>query len=152
MRLGLVEPNPHDFLSPLFARPTLVPVGVNRETYRTHPFLIRESHECLLPFVSLVCTSKEVDRNPISSSSLPSVLPREILMQIINQHEVVCSIIFRQKDFNLQMFGIGGLGEEFAQIFHRAFATHVFPPRVINKSLIQIQPLECIILVFSCVF
>ncbi|KAB2622394.1 vesicle-fusing ATPase-like [Pyrus ussuriensis x Pyrus communis] len=36
--------------------------------------------------------------------------------------------------FNLQTLGIGGLGAEFADIFRRAFVSHVFPPHVTNKK------------------
>lgn len=54
-------------------------------------------------------------------------------MQIVNQRESASSSIFRQKDFNLQSLGIGGLSAEFADIFRRAFASRVFPSHVTNK-------------------
>jgi len=54
-------------------------------------------------------------------------------MQIVNQREAASSNIFRQKEFNLQSLGIGGLGAEFADIFRRAFASRVFPPHVTSK-------------------
>ncbi|KAJ9564575.1 LOW QUALITY PROTEIN: hypothetical protein OSB04_000541, partial [Centaurea solstitialis] len=50
-----------------------------------------------------------------------------ISMQIVNQREAASSNIFRHKEFNLQSLGIGGLGNEFADIFRRAFASRVFP-------------------------
>ena len=56
-----------------------------------------------------------------------------IVTQIANQREAASSNIFRQKDFNLQSLGIGGLGAEFADIFRRAFASRVFPPHVTSK-------------------
>lgn len=56
-----------------------------------------------------------------------------VLMQIVNQREAASSNIFRHKEFNLQSFGIGGLSEEFADIFRRAFASRVFPPHVTSK-------------------
>eukprot|EP00753_Platysulcus_tardus_P000418 PLAT10437.1.p1 GENE.PLAT10437.1~~PLAT10437.1.p1 ORF type:complete len:778 (-),score=439.15 PLAT10437.1:290-2623(-) len=40
--------------------------------------------------------------------------------------------IFRP-DFNFEKLGIGGLDEEFSQIFRRAFASRVFPPDLIAK-------------------
>ncbi|XP_058095397.1 vesicle-fusing ATPase [Magnolia sinica] len=54
-------------------------------------------------------------------------------IKIVNQREAASSKIFRQKEFNLQSLGIGGLSAEFADIFRRAFASRVFPPHVINK-------------------
>lgn len=53
--------------------------------------------------------------------------------QIVNQREAASSNIFRQKEFNLQSLGIGGLSAEFADIFRRAFASRVFPPHVTTK-------------------
>ncbi|KAM1182009.1 hypothetical protein ACFX13_000560 [Malus domestica] len=53
--------------------------------------------------------------------------------EIVNQHEATGSNIVRHKEFNLQTLGIGGLGAEFAYIFRRAFASHVFPPHVTNN-------------------
>ncbi|KAM0954533.1 putative vesicle-fusing ATPase [Dioscorea sansibarensis] len=54
-------------------------------------------------------------------------------IKIINQREAASSSIFRQKEFNLQKLGIGGLSEEFTDIFRRAFASRVFPAHVTNK-------------------
>ncbi|XP_042492120.1 vesicle-fusing ATPase-like [Macadamia integrifolia] len=54
-------------------------------------------------------------------------------IKIVNQREAASSSIFRQKEFNLQSLGIGGLSAEFADIFRRAFASRVFPPHVANK-------------------
>ncbi|PPD66174.1 hypothetical protein GOBAR_DD36944 [Gossypium barbadense] len=54
-------------------------------------------------------------------------------IKIVNQREAASSSIFRQKEFNLQSLGIGGLSAEFADIFRRAFASRVFPPHVTNK-------------------
>ncbi|MBA0569380.1 hypothetical protein Golob_006815, partial [Gossypium lobatum] len=54
-------------------------------------------------------------------------------IKIVNQREAASSCIFRQKEFNLQSLGIGGLSAEFADIFRRAFASRVFPPHVTNK-------------------
>ncbi|KAK8957226.1 Vesicle-fusing ATPase [Platanthera zijinensis] len=54
-------------------------------------------------------------------------------IKIINQPEGANSNIFKQKEFNLQNLGIGGLDAEFMNIFRRAFASRVFPPHVTNK-------------------
>ncbi|KAG2674448.1 hypothetical protein I3843_13G120800 [Carya illinoinensis] len=54
-------------------------------------------------------------------------------IKIVNQREAASSNIFRQKEFNLQSLGIGGLSAEFADIFRRAFASRVFPPHVTTK-------------------
>ncbi|KAJ6767092.1 hypothetical protein OIU79_022959 [Salix purpurea] len=54
-------------------------------------------------------------------------------IKIVNQREAASSNIFRQKEFNLQSLGIGGLGAEFADIFRRAFASRVFPAHVTSK-------------------
>nr|GME05322.1 vesicle-fusing ATPase [Ipomoea batatas] len=54
-------------------------------------------------------------------------------IKITNQREAASSSIFRQKEFNLESLGIGGLSAEFADIFRRAFASRVFPPHVSSK-------------------
>ncbi|CAJ1936460.1 unnamed protein product [Sphenostylis stenocarpa] len=56
-----------------------------------------------------------------------------LISQIVNQREGATSNIFKQKEFNLQSLGIGGLSAEFADIFRRAFASRVFPPHVTSK-------------------
>ncbi|KAK7848033.1 vesicle-fusing atpase [Quercus suber] len=68
-----------------------------------------------------------LDEALLRSVSLP------LLGCIVNQREAASSNIFRQKEFNLQSLGIGGLSAEFADIFRRAFASRVFPPHVTNK-------------------
>ncbi|KAK3431413.1 hypothetical protein EUGRSUZ_E03294 [Eucalyptus grandis] len=54
-------------------------------------------------------------------------------IKVVNQREAASSNIFRQKEFNLESLGIGGLSAEFADIFRRAFASRVFPPHVTSK-------------------
>ncbi|KAI7733374.1 hypothetical protein M8C21_018626, partial [Ambrosia artemisiifolia] len=54
-------------------------------------------------------------------------------IKITNQREAASSNIFKHKEFNLQSLGIGGLSNEFADIFRRAFASRVFPPHVASK-------------------
>jgi len=36
-------------------------------------------------------------------------------------------------DWNFDKMGIGGLGDQFSAIFRRAFASHVFPPEVVEQ-------------------
>ncbi|KAL1821564.1 hypothetical protein ACET3Z_016433 [Daucus carota] len=54
-------------------------------------------------------------------------------IKIVNQREGASSNIFKHKEFNLQSLGIGGLSDEFGDIFRRAFASRVFPPHVTSK-------------------
>ncbi|KAL3691429.1 hypothetical protein R1sor_005080 [Riccia sorocarpa] len=54
-------------------------------------------------------------------------------IKILNQSGGASSNLFKQKDFNFQKLGIGGLDNEFQDIFRRAFASRVFPPNVISK-------------------
>ncbi|KAK7362852.1 hypothetical protein VNO77_04976 [Canavalia gladiata] len=63
-------------------------------------------------------------------STLSKLTPISV---IVNQREGATSKIFKQKEFNLQSLGIGGLSAEFADIFRRAFASRVFPPNVASK-------------------
>lgn len=41
--------------------------------------------------------------------------------------------LFKDKEFNFEKLGIGGLDNQFEQIFRRAFASRVFPPAVVEK-------------------
>ncbi len=54
-------------------------------------------------------------------------------VQIINQRGGQSTNVFKGKDINFQKLGIGGLDEEFKDIFRRAFASRVFPPHIISK-------------------
>ncbi|CAH2045375.1 unnamed protein product [Thlaspi arvense] len=54
-------------------------------------------------------------------------------IKIINQKDAATSKIFKEKEFNLQSLGIGGLKAEFVDIFRRAFASRIFPPRIRNR-------------------
>nr|XP_043621316.1 vesicle-fusing ATPase [Erigeron canadensis] len=74
------------------------------------------------------------DRGMLSGDSyIVFEAPNSSGIKIINQREAASSSIFKQKDFNLQKLGIGGLSNEFADIFRRAFASRVFPPHVASK-------------------
>ncbi|KAG5234967.1 Vesicle-fusing ATPase family protein [Salix suchowensis] len=75
--------------------------------------------------------SNDVERGMISSDTyIVFEASNSSGIKIVNQREAASSNIFRQKEFNLQSLGIGGLGAEFADIFRRAFASRVFPPHV----------------------
>ncbi|ONK70090.1 uncharacterized protein A4U43_C05F30130 [Asparagus officinalis] len=78
--------------------------------------------------------SKGLERGIITSDTyiVFGTIPNSGI-KVINQREAASSNIFRQKEFNLQKLGIGGLSEEFTDIFRRAFASRVFPPHVVNK-------------------
>ena len=40
-------------------------------------------------------------------------------------------------DFNFANLGIGGLDDEFANIFRRAFVSRIFPPAIVERMGIQ---------------
>ncbi|CAA7061666.1 unnamed protein product [Microthlaspi erraticum] len=54
-------------------------------------------------------------------------------IKIMNQRDAATSKIFKEKEFNLESLGIGGLKQEFVNIFRRAFASRVFPPHTWNR-------------------
>jgi vesicle-fusing ATPase len=78
--------------------------------------------------------SSAPERGMISSDTyIVFEAPNASGIKIINQREAASSNIFRQKEFNLESLGIGGLSAEFSDIFRRAFASRVFPPHVTSK-------------------
>lgn len=78
--------------------------------------------------------SKKIERGMITNETyIVFEAPHASGIKIVNQREAASSNIFRQKEFNLQSLGIGGLSAEFADIFRRAFASRVFPPHVTSK-------------------
>ncbi|XP_027345292.1 vesicle-fusing ATPase-like [Abrus precatorius] len=78
--------------------------------------------------------SNSLERGMISEDTyIVFETSRDSGIKIVNQREAATSNIFKQKEFNLQSLGIGGLSEEFADIFRRAFASRVFPPHVTSK-------------------
>lgn len=52
----------------------------------------------------------------------------------MNQREAATRKIFKEKEFNLESLGIGGLNAEFVEIFRRAFAYRTYPLHVRNRS------------------
>ncbi|TKY59271.1 Vesicle-fusing ATPase [Spatholobus suberectus] len=78
--------------------------------------------------------SNSLERGMISDDTyIVFETSRDSGIKIVNQREAATSNIFKQKEFNLQSLGIGGLSAEFADIFRRAFASRVFPPHVTSK-------------------
>ena len=41
--------------------------------------------------------------------------------------------LFKAQEFNFESLGIGGLDQQFDQIFRRAFASRVFPPAMVER-------------------
>ena len=41
--------------------------------------------------------------------------------------------LFKSQEFNFESLGIGGLDQQFDQIFRRAFASRVFPPSMVER-------------------
>ena len=41
--------------------------------------------------------------------------------------------LFKAQEFNFESLGIGGLDQQFDQIFRRAFASRVFPPSMVER-------------------
>ena len=54
-------------------------------------------------------------------------------LKISGQRSVVTTQLFKHKEFNFEKLGIGGLDDQFEQIFRRAFASRVFPPSVVER-------------------
>ncbi|KAL9160213.1 hypothetical protein ABFS82_08G185600 [Erythranthe guttata] len=78
--------------------------------------------------------SKGIERGMISADTyIVYEASKSSGIKIVNQREATSSNIFKNKEFNLQSFGIGGLSAEFADIFRRAFASRVFPAHVTSK-------------------
>ncbi|KAL4457630.1 hypothetical protein ABPG75_012495 [Micractinium tetrahymenae] len=54
-------------------------------------------------------------------------------LKVTGQRSVVTTQLFKHKEFNFEKLGIGGLDDQFEQIFRRAFASRVFPPSVVER-------------------
>lgn len=54
-------------------------------------------------------------------------------LTILGQRSVAAPQLFKAKEFNFEKLGIGGLDDQFEQIFRRAFASRVFPPSVVER-------------------
>jgi len=70
----------------------------------------------------------------LSSTSFLFETPANSGIKIVNQITGNSTTnLFKQKDFNFQKLGIGGLDSQFEQIFRRAFSSRVFPPHIVEK-------------------
>lgn len=54
-------------------------------------------------------------------------------IKITNQKNKVAPQIFKEREFNFEKLGIGGLDKQFRDIFRRAFASRVVSPSLISK-------------------
>lgn len=53
-------------------------------------------------------------------------------IKVVGQ-KAMTSQIFKQKEFNFEALGIGGLDSQFEKIFRRAFASRIFPPDMLER-------------------
>lgn len=51
----------------------------------------------------------------------------------VTGQKAMTSQIFKQKEFNFEALGIGGLDSQFEKIFRRAFASRIFPPDMLDR-------------------
>lgn len=57
-----------------------------------------------------------------------------MFLQIAGQRgSMAAPTLFKEKEFNFEKLGIGGLDAQFEQIFRRAFASRVFPPDMVER-------------------
>mmetsp|Transcript_17599 Transcript_17599/g.52878 ORF Transcript_17599/g.52878 Transcript_17599/m.52878 type:complete len:742 (+) Transcript_17599:405-2630(+) len=49
------------------------------------------------------------------------------------KNSIAAPQLFKNKEFNFESLGIGGLDAQFEQIFRRAFASRVFPPDMVER-------------------
>nr|WCZ58616.1 vesicle-fusing ATPase [Andalucia godoyi] len=59
--------------------------------------------------------------------------PRDTAMVLTNVASQSTSNVIFKHNFDFQTLGIGGLDNQFSQIFRRAFASRIFPPEIVNK-------------------
>jgi hypothetical protein len=55
-----------------------------------------------------------------------------LCVQVVGQRSAAAPQLFREREFNFEKLGIGGLDLQFEQIFRRAFASRVFPPEMVR--------------------
>ena len=56
--------------------------------------------------------------------------------QVVGQRNAAAPQLFRDREFNFEKLGIGGLDLQFEQIFRRAFASRVFPPEMVRRIVL----------------
>ncbi len=93
----------------------------------------------LLVVTNLLVTDKVGDQVEARRAQLvPSTafifeVPPNSGLKLAGQHSNVAPQLFKHKEFNFEKLGIGGLDNQFEQIFRRAFASRVFPPSVVER-------------------
>jgi len=93
----------------------------------------------LLTITNLLVTDKAGDQVEARRAQLvPSTafifeIPPNSGLKLAGQHQNVAPQLFKHKEFNFEKLGIGGLDNQFEQIFRRAFASRVFPPSVVER-------------------
>ena len=93
----------------------------------------------LLTVTSLLVTDKVGDQQSgrraqlVPSTAFIFDVPPNSGLKLAGQHQNVAPQLFKHKEFNFEKLGIGGLDNQFEQIFRRAFASRVFPPSVVEK-------------------
>ena len=55
-------------------------------------------------------------------------------MQVVGQRNAAAPQLFKQREVSFEKLGIGGLDQQFEQIFRRAFASRVFPPEMVRRN------------------
>eukprot|EP00890_Picochlorum_soloecismus_P000586 jgi/Picsp_1/1528/NSC_05006-R1_n-ethylmaleimide sensitive fusion protein len=54
-------------------------------------------------------------------------------IKVVGQRTMASTQLFKQKEFNFEKLGIGGLDAQFEKIFRRAFASRIFPPAMLDR-------------------
>jgi len=54
-------------------------------------------------------------------------------VQVVGQRNAAAPQLFKQREVSFEKLGIGGLDQQFEQIFRRAFASRVFPPEMVRS-------------------
>ena len=54
-------------------------------------------------------------------------------VQVVGQRNAAAPQLFKQREVSFEKLGIGGLDQQFEQIFRRAFASRVFPPEMVRR-------------------
>lgn len=72
------------------------------------------------------------DQTLVSFSAAPQASGKLLVLNNSSQQRTIF-----QPDFSFEELGIGGLSREFGDIFRRAFAARVFPPRVVRAMGIK---------------
>ena len=72
------------------------------------------------------------DQTVVSFAAAPQVAGKLLVLNNSSQQRTIF-----QPDFSFEELGIGGLSREFGDIFRRAFAARVFPPKVVRAMGIK---------------